>query len=135
MRQTLVLAQDLRVATNNRSIVQSSMKSKMHDKTHEIDSFFEYMTISFNRNVEIQGKKYSENFEQHVIITNDIANLIDKVILHRELNNENVLVRVGLDGGGGFLIFFLIYLISLHWHHQILRKVSQKGLRTRELRR
>ena len=100
-RQTLVLAQELQAATNNRSIVQSSMKSKMRDKTHEIDSFFEYTTISFNRNVEIQDKKYSEHFEQHIIITNDIGSLIDKVILHRKLNNENVLVRVSLDGGWG----------------------------------
>ena len=36
---------------------------------------------------------------------NDIASLLD--ILHRGLNDENILVRVSIDGGGGFLKNFL----------------------------
>ena len=69
---------------------------------HEIDEFFEHTTMSFYREVEVQGKKYSENFDQHVITVNDISGLIEKIILERDLSENNVLVRIGLDGGGGF---------------------------------
>ena len=44
-----------------------------------------------------------QDIDQHVVTTNDISKLIEKIILHRSLNEENVFVRVGLDGGGGFL--------------------------------
>ena len=42
------------------------MINKMHAKTHEI--FFEHTMISFNREVEVQGKKYSE----HLINTSSL---------------------------------------------------------------
>ena len=104
-RQTLVLTQDLRKAAvcNPRSVIEPSVKKMMYEKNHELDYFFEYKTLKFTRNIETQGKKYSELFDQHVVTTNDISKLIEKIILHRSLNEENVFVRVGLDGGGGFL--------------------------------
>ena len=67
-----------------------------------IDEFFEHTTMSFYCEVKVQGKKYSENIDQHVITVNDISGLIEKIILERDLSENNVLVRIGLDGGGGF---------------------------------
>ena len=104
-RNTITLAQDLRKAAkcNPRSVIESCVKEKMHLKNHELDAFFESKTIRFDREIEVKGKKYAESFDQHVITTNKISDLIDKIILHRNLNHENVLVKIGLDGGGGFL--------------------------------
>ena len=101
-RKTLQLCQDMRGISGDRKIIEPSLKKKMMAMNHEIDEFFEHTTMSFYREVEVQGKKYSENFDQHVITVNDISGLIEKIILERDLSKNNVLVRIGLDGGGGF---------------------------------
>ena len=43
------------------------------------------------------------NFKEHAVVTNNISGLIDKVLVERGLNKDDVLIRGGLDGGGGFL--------------------------------
>ena len=42
-----------------------------------------------------------ESFEQHTVIFNDLNGLVDRIIEKREINEENLLVRIGLNGGGG----------------------------------
>ena len=64
----------------------------MHAMNHKLDSFFEHKQLRFTR--EIKGKKITENFHQHVIVTNDIS---------RGLDASTTPIRSGLDGGGGFL--------------------------------
>ena len=44
-----------------------------------------------------------ESFEQHAVICNDLNGLVDRIIEKSEINEENMLVRIGLDGGGGFM--------------------------------
>ena len=113
-----------------RGVLESSLKKKLFDKSHTLDDYFEHETISFLRYVEVDKnwkpvvkdssdgyknkkikgkkikgkkvKKIAENYTEHVIKTNDLPKLIDEIILKRKLNSENVIVRVGL-GGGGFL--------------------------------
>ena len=34
---------------------------------------------------------------------NDISGLIDKVIFERNLSEDSIIIRIGLDGGGGFM--------------------------------
>ena len=75
---------------------------KMYEKNHELDEFFELKTVRFSRN-SIEDKKKVEHFNQHVVCTNAVTNLKDKVIEKRQLDKENTLVRIGLDGDGGFL--------------------------------
>ena len=101
-RKTLQLCQEMRGISGDRRIIEPSSKKKMMVMNHEIDEFFEHTTMTFYREVEVQGKKYSENFDQHVITVNAITGLIEKIILGRDLIENNVLVRIGLDGGGGF---------------------------------
>ena len=36
-------------------------------------------------------------------VCNNINTLIDRIIEKRSLNEENILIRIGLDGGGGFV--------------------------------
>ena len=104
-RKTLQLCQDLREISGDRKIIEKSCKKKMVEKSHEIDKFFEHTKISFYHEVTVEGTnvKHSEHFAQHVIIVNDISGLIDKVIFERNLNEDNLIIRIGLDGGGGFM--------------------------------
>ena len=44
-----------------------------------------------------------DNFQQHFVVCNNINTLIVKIIEERSLNEENILIRIGLDGGGGFV--------------------------------
>ena len=43
------------------------------------------------------------NFEQHVVIYNDLNGLVDKIIKERNIDETNMLIRIDLDGGGGFM--------------------------------
>ena len=76
-RGTLKLVQDLRMVAGSK-VVELSAKEKMHAMNHKLDSFFEHKQLRFTR--EIKGKKITENFHQHVIVTNDISSFIDEVI-------------------------------------------------------
>jgi len=104
-RKTLQLCQDLREISGDRKIIDKSCKKKMVKKSHEIDKFFEHTKISFYHEVTVEGTKtkHPDTFEQHVIIVNDISGLIDKVIFERNLNEDNLIIRIGLDGLGGFM--------------------------------
>ena len=64
-------------------------------------------TISFYHEVDVPGKKYSENFHQHVISVNNVSDLIEKIILERDLGKENILIRIGSGGGSGFMKIWL----------------------------
>ena len=46
--------------------------------------------------------KTKDNFE-HVAICNNLDQLIYRMIQERNIDENNVLIRIGLDGGGGFL--------------------------------
>ena len=125
--QTLRLTQNLRNRATNvgrRGVIEPSFKKKLFDKSHKFDDFFELDSIRFLRHVEMENRKpkvkgsagktskkneqtkgkkvrkVAYNYDEHVIITNNLSKLIDEVILQGKLNPQNVLVRVGLDGGG-----------------------------------
>ena len=105
-RMTLTLAQDLRKAADfkSRHVIEPNFKKKMVEETHKIDHFFELETISFAKTtVKKDGTKILENEDQLVVVTKDISQLIDEVIDLRKLDVNNVVIRVGMDGGGGFL--------------------------------
>ena len=42
-------------------------------------------------------------FREYAVVTNDIKSLIDYVIRERRLERDRTLIRMGLDGGGGFM--------------------------------
>ena len=158
-RQTLTLGQALRnkaTKIGRRGVLESSLKKKLFDKSHTLDDYFEHETISFLRYVEvdkngkpvvkdssdgyknkkIKGKKFkkiAENYTEHVIKTNDLPKLIDEIILKRKLNSENVIVRVGLDGGGGFLktclSLFELDKNSTSFKQMISKKYKDSGVK------
>ena len=51
----------------------------------------------------MKEKKSRSNFQQHVVGCNDLNALIKRVIEERGINESNMLIRIGMDGGGGFM--------------------------------
>ena len=48
--------------------------------------------------------KLSENFEQPTVLCKKLPELIDAILLKRQKEHkDSVLIRIGIDGGGGFL--------------------------------
>jgi hypothetical protein len=46
----------------------------------------------------------TETFDQHVVLCKDLPSLIERVIEERQLvDDDKLLTRIGLDGGGGFM--------------------------------
>ena len=98
--QTYTLAEDIRLASGSRSIIESNLKQNLHEINHQLDNF-RHSRLRFIK--EIKGQP-TESFEQTAIICDDVDSLIGKVIESRNyLDEEDVLVRIGLDGGGGFM--------------------------------
>ena len=100
-RQTLTLAQNLRQASGSRHVIESYAKQKIYNENHQLDEFFHCDQILFFE--EDKKKNTSRNFYECAIVTNDIKGLIDKILVERQLDKDNVLIRIGLDGGGGFM--------------------------------
>ena len=98
-RQTITIMEDLNKAAGRR-VFETSTKQKMHTKNHSLDRFFEHMMIQFTR--KVKGTQINENFDQHAILVTDFQGLIDEILKVRNLERNNCLVKVGLDGGGGF---------------------------------
>ena len=98
-RQTITIMEDLNKAAGHR-VLEKSVKRKMFSKNHSLDQFFDHMIIQFTRNVK--GTKITENFDQHVVVVNNFQKFIDEVVQVRNLDRDNCLVKMGLDGGGGF---------------------------------
>ena len=61
--------------------------------------FYEVKNAIFLMNL----RQRLRNFQQHVVVSNDLNKLIDDIIRERNLSEKDVLVRIGIDEGGGFL--------------------------------
>lgn len=78
--------------------IEKSFKRKLMDKSHKMCEFFMHTTISFYREADIQSKKYSENFDQHIITVNfdfrlDQKNNFGKRSLSRKYFSHNWIRR------------------------------------------
>ena len=151
-RQTLALDQNLRnraTDVKTREVGEPSLKKRLFEKAHEIDGYFELDLLRFLRhkgdggekeittkNQTIKGKKVptvAENYDEGVIVTKSLSEFIDDIILRRKLNEESVLVRVGLDGGGGFfkvcLSIFDLNVSSLPLKNECAKKFRDSGVK------
>ena len=99
--QVVTLAEDLRASSGSRKLIESGMKRKLRTKNCQLSDYFEKKVCNF---VEVNKKeKTKNNFTQNVVVCNDLNGLIDKLILERGVDEKNMLIRIGLDGGGGFM--------------------------------
>ena len=69
-----------------------------------------------------------ENATYPTTICNDIQSLIDKVIAERNLPADDALVRVGIDGGGGFLKI-CVSIFDIHNQHSTSTNFKDSGVK------
>ena len=71
------------------------------ERNRQLSDLFEYKSCSFTTvNEKLKTK---DNFEQHVAICNILDLLIDRMIQESNIDENNLLIRIGLDDGGGSL--------------------------------
>ena len=98
-RQTRELAHYLRVATS-RDAVESGVNQRLRNQNHELDDLFGHEMMLF---VEEEKNKIKRKFREHAVVVKDVNELIRTVLEKRKIDKKDALIRVGLDGGGGFL--------------------------------
>ena len=110
-RSVHTLAKDIRIATGSRNSIEPGLKQKLVEYYHQLDHYFVSEKMRFTREVTqtetVKGKKvtkkHTENFDQDTVHCKDVSSLIDAVLEARQINGERAILRIGLDGGGGFL--------------------------------
>ena len=78
-------------------------------KNRQLNEFFEVKTCTFTTVHE--KLKSRETFEQKVVLCSNLDGLIERMIKDRNIDEENMLIRIGLDGGGGFSRYVSPFLI------------------------
>lgn len=92
------IASALRTATNDRLLLQPNLKQNLFDLNHSLDHFFEVkkweVTKVCNKKTEVTTKT--------LVFCNNVKNLIEHIKKQRKITNK-VHIKIGIDGGGGFL--------------------------------
>ncbi|KAJ8671695.1 hypothetical protein QAD02_002954 [Eretmocerus hayati] len=94
---TLEIARTLREVTNNRRVIESDLKSQLTFVIHSVDEFF----CSKKQNFFVTKGNSKGEVELTVVYRRDLEGLIEFVKEKRGVSN--VLLKIGLDGGGGSL--------------------------------
>ena len=95
------LAQDMRKESGSRRIIESGLLEKNHIKNHQLDDYFEIRNLSFHQTDK--ETKVVETIERPTVVCKDLSGFIDFIIEARNLDPKSVALRIGLDGGGGFI--------------------------------
>lgn len=83
----------------NKKITESYVKTKLQEKRHVLDTLFDKMTAELENG---QENKH-ESVQRDIIFCKDILAFLDFIVQKRNLTQKNVeLLKIGLDGGGGF---------------------------------
>ena len=100
-RQHKTLVCDIRLATGSRKSVESKAMKSFQERRHQLDEFFDVTSLVYK--VKNPETKIDENVERHSVLCNDISGFIDSVLEKRGREwGDDILLRLGLDGGGGF---------------------------------
>lgn len=93
------IASSLRVATQDRKLFESNLKVKFRELNHSLDSFFSYDQFQITKSCKNEQTTTLQTF----VYCNNVKGLIEHVINKRSLNEVQLDLKFGIDGGGGFL--------------------------------
>ena len=94
--KTKQLASMIRVGTNNRKAVEPGLAEALVESNRTLDDLFTSEAI------QLENKK-GEVEEKILVFCNDVEELVVRVMEHRELDENQVDIKLGLDGGQGSL--------------------------------
>ena len=106
-QKSLNLAKDLRCAFSNRKIITPDLKKKLIDKSHALDDYYEVKSLSLV--AKIAEKTYGK-IDAPVVYCVNIEGLVNFVA--EERGADDFELKIGVDGGGGFLKICLNILDS-----------------------
>lgn len=96
-RKVLTVAKFIRSETKNPNIIETNFKNKLDEMSHVLDDLFETQKFNF---VHEEGGIMKE-CAKIAIQCKNVPELIYYVIGQRNLTNVHI--KIGIDGGGGFL--------------------------------
>ena len=86
----------------NRKSVEPHTREGIDAINHQLDNFFEMRKLVYRR--EDKETKAAGHFEQPTVICNNLTGLIDEILRKRQrVEDESLLIKISIDGGGGFL--------------------------------
>ena len=95
------LAQDIRIATGSRKAIEKNVMQDVQQKNHRLDEYFEVQKFVYRH--KDKETKLERNFERETIMCNNITEFVEAVLRMRDREwGDSLLLRVGIDGGGGF---------------------------------
>jgi hypothetical protein len=99
-RETHRLGQDVRTVMKSRLSVEPKLKKKLFEKDHRLDCFFE---VKLQKYVKIEKNIVTDHVERSTVSCTDVDGLLQKIIEMRNLRKDDLLIKIGIDGGGGFI--------------------------------
>ncbi|CAH0547097.1 unnamed protein product [Brassicogethes aeneus] len=96
-RKKIEIASVIRSASKNKTIIESGYKAKLERNTHLADGFFTYKEFKFVKH----KTSISSDDPEVVVYCTDVKSFIDFIKQRRNIKNTHL--KLGIDGGGGFL--------------------------------
>lgn len=96
-KKTLEVAAALRVVTKNRKVVEPHLKQKLFQQNHSVDEYFTVKKFDFTSTKRREVSEVPET----VVYCSNLVSFLQMIKDKRKLNE--VLLKFGIDGGGGFL--------------------------------
>lgn len=91
--QTLKMAATIKKTTKQPKIIEKKLKAKLESNSHKLGTLFVSKELIF--------KKSKEDVKRTIIFCNNLKYFIDLISKKREYN-MNTLIKIGVDGEGGF---------------------------------
>ena len=82
-------------------IIENNSFAKIQENNHQLDNFFELRKLVYRR--EDKDTKTAKNVELPPIVSSQLAALIETILQKWQSNRNSVLIKLIIDGGGGFL--------------------------------
>lgn len=118
-RETLKLGKHLRAAASFRNTVEPNLKKKLHENNHKLDDWFEIKFLDF---VKKEKNVVIEKTPRWTVVCNDVDTLIQHIIKQRNYTDDGNLIRIGIDGGRGFLKVCLSVFPLEHQHDEVVKE-------------
>ena len=92
-----------------RNIVQKNAFMIIQEKNLQLETFFELSKLVYC--LKEKETKIIKSMEFPTIVCSDLQGLINKVIEKLQRERDSVLIKISIDGGGGFLRFVHPYFL------------------------
>lgn len=101
-RQTLKLATELRGESGN--LISPNLKADLRQTDHQLQALFQSQLLDF---VEMEKNKVKKHVSRPVVCVHSFDEFIERIMEIRGMNLDETMIKLGIDGGGGFLKFCL----------------------------